>query len=85
MLDGGRLADWLCGVANTCGKRRSASPPEACRWSKIRVEVLDEACVDIRLMGVLAVGLPVSAWVVAGGSREWGVFWEACTHARKSR
>lgn len=51
----------------------------------IGVEVLDEACVDIRLVAVLAVGLPAWAGVFSDGSAELGVFRERCSRGRKSR
>jgi hypothetical protein len=35
--------------------------------------VLDQACDSISMMGGLAVGLPVSAWVFPDGSPEWAV------------
>ncbi len=78
----------LCGVAGACDKRCSvaprALPAEAYCQAKIRMEVLDQACVDISMVGGLAVGLPVSAWVFPDGSPEWGVFPETCDQARKS-
>ncbi|MFW6169303.1 MAG: hypothetical protein ACODAD_02355 [Planctomycetota bacterium] len=48
------------------------------------MEALDEARVDIRLMGVLAVRLSASAGGFSDGIAQLGVFREVCAQARKS-
>ncbi len=64
--------------------QRCRLPPEAYCQAEIRMEVRDQACVHVIMVGGLAVGLPVSAWVFPDGSPEWGVFPEICTQARNS-